>query len=113
MPGATYRVQAASDAKYTMYEVLRRGGRLDSEFFPESILRRSWPDAASYADVLRRRGVQYVIITPGYDELYHTNEHELLRSMTTAPATTAGGASVSASVVAETPDYSVYRITYR
>ncbi len=113
VPGATYRVQAASDAKYTMYEVLRHGGRLDSEFFPESMLRQSWPDAASYADVLRRRGVQYVMITPGYDELYHTNEHDLLRSIAASPVTTSGGGSVSSAVVAETPDYSVYRIIYR
>ena len=113
VPGAVYRVQAASDAKYTMYEVLRHGGRLDSEFFPESMLRRSWPDAASYADVLRRRGVQYALITPSYDDLYRTNEHELLRSLTETPAETPGGGTVSASVVAETPDYSVYRITYR
>jgi hypothetical protein len=109
VPGATYRVQAASDAKYTMYNVLRHGGRLDSEFFPESMLRRSWPDAASYGSVLRRRGVQYVVITPSYDAHYRTNEHALLDSLVASPAY-ADGVSLGASVVIRAPSYSVYRV---
>ena len=36
-PGLTYRVLRTSDGKVGMYQVIRAGGRLDSEFFPESI----------------------------------------------------------------------------
>ena len=49
VPGATYRVLTFGDAKYGPYSVVRAGGRLDSEFFPESINRRSFKDEAAYA----------------------------------------------------------------
>jgi hypothetical protein len=64
-----------------MYQILRAGGSLDSEFFPESINRRSWPEAASYAAFLQRREVDYVIIYNAYDRRYQTNEHELLKHL--------------------------------
>ena len=54
VPGATYRVLTFGDAKYGQYSVVRAGGRLDSEFFPESMYRRSFPDEAAYARFLDR-----------------------------------------------------------
>jgi hypothetical protein len=77
-PDATYRILRVADGKVGMYQLLRAGGRLDSEFFPESINRRSWPDAAAYAAFLQRRDVDYVIVYNAYDRRYKTNEHELL-----------------------------------
>jgi hypothetical protein len=108
--GATYRVLAASDAKYSMYDTVRHGGRLDSEFFPESMLRRSWPDSASYAALLQRRGVDYVIITPGYDQGYRTNEHVLLESLSNTPADTGNHTFLQTTRIAHEHDYDVYRI---
>ena len=56
----TYRILRAGDGKVGMYQVLRAGGRLDSEFFPESIVRRTWPSAAEYCTFLRGRHVDRV-----------------------------------------------------
>src|SRR5205823_3381062 len=52
VPGATYRVLRVPDGKVGMYQLLQAGGRLDSEFFPESIVRRSWPGTGPYAEFL-------------------------------------------------------------
>jgi hypothetical protein len=71
-----------------MYQLLRAGANLDSEFFPESINRRSWPDAAAYAAFLKRRKVDYVIVYEAYDRRYETNEHQLLDALS---RTGAGG----------------------
>ena len=76
--GATYRVLRVADGKVGMYQLLQHGARLDSEFFPESIDRRSWPAAPDYRDFLDRRDVDYVLIYRAYDARYHTNEHALL-----------------------------------
>ena len=47
VPGATYRVlRGAADAKLGLYHVLRAGGRLDSELFPESMAMRSFATRA-------------------------------------------------------------------
>jgi hypothetical protein len=84
-PGATYRVLRIADGKVGMYQVLRAGGWLDSEFFPESIARNSWPDTASYSRFLRHRGVDVVMLWGGYDRRYATNEHALLNRLAGAP----------------------------
>jgi hypothetical protein len=81
-PGATYRVLDASDGKYSMYRVLRRGGRLDSELFPESIGRRSFATPERYTAFLQRRHVAYVIVFDRYDRTYKTNEHAQLEQLT-------------------------------
>jgi len=112
VPGATYRLQRASDGKYGMYQMLQRGARLDSEMFPESLLRRSWPDAASYAALLDRRRVDYVIIEDAYDALYRTNEHHLLDELTTSSSTTPGGTQVAATRIVHDGRYDVYEIQY-
>ena len=61
-----------------MYQLIRHGARLDSEFFPESIVRRSWGSARVYSAFLRHRRVDYVMVFGTYDRKYHTDEHSLL-----------------------------------
>jgi hypothetical protein len=64
-PGKTYRIVRAGDGKIGMYQIVRKGGHLDSEFFPESIGRKSWPNTEDYSKFLRTRRVDFVIV---YDE---------------------------------------------
>src|SRR5262249_49447857 len=80
-PGAVYRVLDAADGKMSMYRVLRAGAVLDSDFFPESLNRRSWPAIEPYEAFLRDRDVRYVLITRAFDRDFHTNEHDLLRTL--------------------------------
>ena len=84
--GATYRLLSSRDGKTPMYDMIRAGANLDSEFFPESISRRSFADASEYVRFLDRRKVDYVIIYALYDKNHATNEHELLESLTRTPA---------------------------
>lgn len=79
--GATYRVLRVADGKIGMYQLLRHGARLDSEFFPESIDRRSWPTTSAYRSFLRHREVDFVMLWGGYDAVFHTNEHHLLEEL--------------------------------
>lgn len=79
--GATYRLLRVADGKVGMYQLIRRGAILDSEFFPESMERRSWPREQAYLAFLADRKVQYVVIFDSYDRRYRTNEHELLRRL--------------------------------
>jgi hypothetical protein len=76
--GDTYRVLQASDGKVAMYEVLRQGGRLDSEFFPESIHRTNFADVHVYSTFLQNRHVDFVVVFSAYDRYYKKNEHALL-----------------------------------
>ena len=74
--GAVYRVlRAPSDSKYTMYALLRNGGRTDSEFFPESMAHRNF-DPGRYATLLCTRAVDFVLVYPSFT---FTNEPQLLR----------------------------------
>ncbi len=99
VPGATYRVLRAYDGKLGMYELIQHGARLDSEFFPESIVRRSWPDAATYARFLAHRDVDYVLAFDNYTRRYGTNEIALL-----------GRLAPCVRPVAATKDYSLYHV---
>src|SRR5581483_4538288 len=74
-PGATYRILRAGDGKVGMYQLLRGGAQLDSELFPESIDRRSFPTADAYRRFLAKRRVDYVMVFDTYDRKYRTNEH--------------------------------------
>ena len=107
-PGLTYRVLRAGDGKVGMYQLLKAGGRLDSEFFPESIERRSFATLAAYSDFLRRRDVDTVIVFTNYDTRWKTNEHELLDELATADKCTAD--QVGASVLARFARFDVYSI---
>jgi hypothetical protein len=103
--GAMYRVARASDGKYGMYDVMRQGGMLDSEMFPESMARRSFGSAGDYTAFLAKRKVDFVVITSGYDRLYRTNEHQLLEGLASQPE---GGTCVE--VWARDQAYDVYRV---
>ena len=74
VPGRTYRVLRGYDAKLGMYDVLRAGGRLDAELFPESMAIRSFPDASEYASFLCDRRVDQIIHYDTYDTARRTNE---------------------------------------
>jgi len=92
VPGATYRILRIadglhSDGKVGMYQLLQAGARLDSEFFPESIDRRSWNSTADYAGFLQRRHVDYVLIYDDFGHHYGSNEQDLLRQLAEQPVT--------------------------
>jgi hypothetical protein len=95
VPGATYRILRVGDGKVGMYDIVRNGGRLDSEPFPESIDRRSWATAAEYVSFLKRRHVNFVIIYDAYDDRYRTNEHQILEELTGRHGSTACSTRIS------------------
>jgi hypothetical protein len=107
-PGLTYRVLRAGDGKVGMYQLLKAGGRLDSEFFPESIDRKSFAGQAVYSAFLRKRRVDVVIVFANYDRRWKTNEHELLDEMAAQQECTAS--TVGVAMERTTPHYDVYRI---
>jgi hypothetical protein len=80
-PGATYRVVGGLDGKVGMYQLIRHGARLDSEFFPESIWFGNFDSRSAYSDFLVRRDVDYVIIFADANERRPTNEGTLLPAM--------------------------------
>jgi hypothetical protein len=81
VPGATYRVLRGGDGKLGLYRVLRAGGRLDSELFPESMAMRSFRDVADYTNVLCDRHVDRIIHYDTYDEARHTNEIAMIDAL--------------------------------
>lgn len=107
VPGATYRILRARDHRIGMYQLLRHHARLDSEFFPESMARQSWPNVEAYSAFLRARRVDVVIIYANYDRERHTNEHDLLRALTRRAC---GANVVGARRVRPGDGYDVYRI---
>ncbi len=105
-PGETYRVLAWGDRKWAPYAVVRAGGHLDSEFFPESLNWRSFPDVGTYTRFLTRRQVDYVLVQANYHR-FRTNEQALLNTLA-AEGRCVGGVAVS--VVERTPAYTAYRV---
>lgn len=101
-PGATYRILRAGDGKVGMYQLVRAGAQLDSEFFPESIGRRSWPSERAYATFLESRSVEYVLLFSNYDRTFGTNEGSLLETMAEERCAT---------VIRRNVQYVVYRVT--
>lgn len=90
-PSDTYRLLQVGDGKMGMYRLIQAGGHLDSELFPESIDRRSWPSIDAYEAFLRGRDVDAVLISAAYDSRYRTNEHTLLNEMANAGCATRSG----------------------
>jgi hypothetical protein len=80
-PGATYRVLRGRDGKLGLYHVLRAGGRLDSEMFPESMAIRSFRDTRDYASLLCSRHVDRIIHYDSYDASRHTNEGTMIDAL--------------------------------
>ena len=113
--GATYRLLRVADGKIGMYQMIRAGARLDSEFFPESINRRSWPTEQQYSAFLRKRKVDYVMVWRGYIGKYRTNEQRLLNSLSAASASSCDGPVVCVRALPPGPgrNYQVYAVTRR
>ena len=109
-PGATYRILRAHDGKIGMYQLVEHGARLDSEFFPESIARNSWPDVAAYSQFLRNRRVDDVIIFESYDREWRTNEHDLLRELENRSSGPCVEGLVRVHEVTRSPAFDVYRV---
>jgi hypothetical protein len=107
--GATYRVLTFGDNKYGMYAVVRAGGRLDSEFFPESINRRSFRDESVYATFLTKRKIQYVLIDYRYHR-FHTNEQELLDAMAASSGSAACVGGLRVERMSQSATLTAYRI---
>ncbi len=85
VPGATYRVLRGGDAKLGLYDVLRAGGRLDAELFPESMAIQNFRDPAAYERLLCARGIDQVLHFDTYDRSRHTNEGVLLAALAARP----------------------------
>jgi len=109
VPGATYRLLQASGNRVGMYDLLLAGGRLDSEFFPESMGWVNFPNAAAYATVLARRHVDFVLDCTDFDRRFATNEHALLEALTTGTASV-DGRRLETRLVTRTPGYSLYAV---
>ena len=107
-PEKTYRIIRAGDGKVGMYQIVRNGGHLDSEFFPESIDRRSFPGTDGYSRFLRTRRVDYVIVYDSYDRTYRTNEHALLEELSTQGLEACDETVVGADLLTRTKHFDVY-----
>jgi hypothetical protein len=109
-PNKTYRIVRAGDGKIGMYQIVRKGGHLDSEFFPESIGRKSWPTTEDYSKFLRTRRVDFVIVYDSYDKTYKTNEHALLDELSDTGLAACSAQRVGAAPLAHADHYDVYTV---
>ena len=107
VPGDTYRMLRAHDGKTGMYQLIQHGARLDSEFFPESINRRSWSDSRDYLAFLGHRQVDEVLAFDDYTPQYQTNEVALLNRL----ADSEGAACVVRS--AQGRGYTVFHVDWQ
>lgn len=108
-PGATYRVVGALDGKVGMYELIRHGARLDSEFFPESIYFGNFGSTRAYSDFLAQHHVDYVLIFSDLKDRYPSNEVPLLQAMA-AVGDQCTGTAVGVRLVAHHPGWDNYAI---
>ena len=108
VPGATYRILRHGDEKLGMYQLLRAGAHLDSELFPESFGRRSFPSLERYTEFLARRKVDVVIAFDSYDRKWKTNEHRLLEELTGVGC---NGVRVNVVKIHASAHVDVYRMT--
>jgi hypothetical protein len=112
-PGVTYRILRVGDERVGLYQLLRAGGRSDAEFFPESVLRRSWPSEEDYVAMLRSRHVDEVMLWANYVRVARTNEGELLDRMASRGLSECGPFGVCVRMIADDPLYRVYEIKAR
>ena len=103
--GKTYRILRGADSKLGMYAVLLAGGRLDSEFFPESADWENFHSLRSYEAVLCRHRVDEVVDFVTYDDTRHTNEHAELDALEHDPT-----AIVHIRSIARTPAYEAFAV---
>jgi hypothetical protein len=85
VPGATYRVLMAGDGKLGLYKVVRAGGRIDSELFPESMAVRDFSSMDEYVKLLCDRRIDRILYSPSYDA-HDTNEGAVLHALVARPA---------------------------
>ncbi len=104
-PGEVYRVLRAKDGKLGLYHVLRAGGRLDSEMFPESMAIKNFRNADDYAALLCDRHVDRVLHYTSYDDVRHTNEAAFLEQLARAASE-----RVKVHVVASGPGWQAYAV---
>jgi hypothetical protein len=83
-PGATYRVLYGGDEKLSLYHVLRAGGRLDSELFPENLATRNFRDVHDYVSFLCARRIDRIVHDDSFDA-HHTNELSVIHMLERAP----------------------------
>jgi len=109
-PGSTYRVLTYGDGKYGQYAVVRAGARLDSEFFPEDMHRKSFRDRDDYVAFLDRRQVDYVVVDRRYHK-FHTNEEELLAELASMSDAHGCPDGVHVEKIDQQPTFSAFRIS--
>jgi hypothetical protein len=106
VPGATFRVlRSGADAKLGLYHVLRKGGRLDSELFPESMAMRSFSSLSDYEQLLCARHIDFVIAYDSYTRSRHTNELAVLKRLDAT-----GKERVHIRAIVRHPTYVVYAV---
>jgi len=110
VPGKTYRVLRASDAKLGMYQLIRHGGRLDSEFFPESMAVQSFASVRAYSNLLAARRVDDVVAWDVYDRQWGTNEHARLDELAGESDTACRHGLVVVRRVRHNPRYDLYSV---
>ncbi len=103
--GATYRVLRGGDGKLGLYHVVRAGGRLDSEMFPETMAIRDFRDDADYEKLLCDRHVDQIMRFDSYDGSRHTNEHTVIDRLAAEP-----GDRVQLDEVARGKDFEIYAV---
>lgn len=96
VPGAMYRVLLSGDNKLGMYRVVRAGGRLDSELFPESMAMRNFNGPADYQRLLCERRVDQILSFDSYHQRGY-NEQAILQAM-------------QFPVIAHAPGFTAYRV---
>jgi hypothetical protein len=106
--GATYRVLRGSDGKLGLYHVVRAGGRLDSEMFPETMAIRNFRDVPEYEKLLCDRHVDQILHFESYDASRHTNEGETIARLAAEP-----GDRVRIHLLADGDGFEAYAIDRR
>jgi hypothetical protein len=109
-PGLEYRVLSTTDRRMGMYLLIQHGARLDSEFFPESLVRRTWPSEGEYCQFLDDRRVDRVIIYHHYDSGFHKNEQKLLALLSSSDRNACAAQRVTVSHVFTGHRFDVYAI---
>jgi hypothetical protein len=110
-PGLEYRVLSTNDRRMGMYLLIQSGARLDSEFFPESIVRRTWRSVAEYCAFLRDRGVDRVIIDHRYDIAFGKNEQKLLQLPASSDRGACAAQHVTVRLIAKGKGFDVYAVS--
>jgi hypothetical protein len=110
-PGLEYRLLSTSDRRMGMYLLIQHGARLDSEFFPESLVRRTWPSESQYCRFLRARAVDRVVVYHHYDLRLRKNEEKLLLLLSSRDRNACRAEGVTVHHIATASRVEVYAVT--